>query len=68
VNVTCVPVDLRPGATEGLLTLHLVADRTVARHVRVTWTATATDADGELSAELEVPLAAERVDLHLARG
>jgi hypothetical protein len=68
VNVTCVPVDLRPSATEGLLTLHLVADRTVARDVRVTWTATATDVDGELSAELEVPLAAERVDLHLGRG
>nr|WP_246321735.1 ATP-binding protein [Nocardioides panzhihuensis] len=67
VNITCVPVDLRPGETEQLLTLDLVADRCVTTEVRVTWTATATDVSGKLSDEFVIPLADERVWLDLGR-
>lgn len=67
VNIECVPVDLRPGDTKELVTVHLVADRTVMADVRVTWAATATDADGKLTGEFTIPLADERVNLDLSR-
>jgi hypothetical protein len=67
VTITCVPVHLRPGDTEELLTVNLVADRTVTADVRVTWTATATDVDGQTSGELKIPLAPQRMVLNLTR-
>lgn len=65
VSITCVPVDLRPGASEELLTVNLVADRTGSGDVRVIWTATASDVDGELANDFTIQLAERPVDLDL---
>lgn len=63
-NITFLPIDLRPHATEDLDDgILLLAGHSLSGDITCTWSATATNMNGRTEGTFAIPLRAERLDL-----